>query len=139
MGPIWRLLRKMEIPAVHGPVAAFCGVARPEQFFAGLEDCRPALCRPNCVSRVTTRYTAGDLNRRSTTVANGSKDREPRPFSRPKRTSSGWASSRLIFPESLPLKLLGLRIEIEDEDQAIEWVTARIGDGLRPAPTHQAL
>ncbi len=36
-GPIWRLRRKMQVPDVDGPVAAFCGIARPEQFFAGLE------------------------------------------------------------------------------------------------------
>ncbi len=28
----------MEIPAVNGPVAAFCGIAHAEQFFEGLED-----------------------------------------------------------------------------------------------------
>ncbi len=36
-GAVWLLHRTMEIPAVRGPVAAFCGIARPEQFFAGLE------------------------------------------------------------------------------------------------------
>ena len=36
-GPVWRLRRRMEIPQVAGPVVAFCGIARPEQFFAGLE------------------------------------------------------------------------------------------------------
>ena len=36
-GPIWRLHRKMDVPTGDGPVAAFCGIARPEQFFAGLE------------------------------------------------------------------------------------------------------
>ena len=36
-GPIWRLRRRMEIPQVAGPVAAFCGIARPDQFFEGLE------------------------------------------------------------------------------------------------------
>ena len=29
--------RRMDIPAVPGPVIAFCGIARPEQFFHGLE------------------------------------------------------------------------------------------------------
>ena len=37
-GPIWRLRRRMEIPRAAGPVVAFCGIARPEQFFAGLEN-----------------------------------------------------------------------------------------------------
>jgi tetraacyldisaccharide 4'-kinase len=35
--PIWRFRRKMTIPATNGPVVAFCGIARPEQFFTGLE------------------------------------------------------------------------------------------------------
>jgi tetraacyldisaccharide 4'-kinase len=26
----------MEVPRIDGPVIAFCGIARPEQFFAGL-------------------------------------------------------------------------------------------------------
>ena len=30
-------IRRMEVPAFSGPVAAFCGIARPEQFFAGLD------------------------------------------------------------------------------------------------------
>lgn len=36
-GKIWHLRRRMEVPSVAGPVVAFCGIARPEQFFAGLE------------------------------------------------------------------------------------------------------
>jgi len=36
-GPIWYLHRRMEVPSVDGPVVAFCGIARPEQFFTGLK------------------------------------------------------------------------------------------------------
>jgi tetraacyldisaccharide 4'-kinase len=36
-GPLWRVRRRMRVPEVNGPVAAFCGIARSEQFFAGLE------------------------------------------------------------------------------------------------------
>jgi tetraacyldisaccharide 4'-kinase len=36
-GPVWHLRRRMEVPRVDGPAVAFCGIARPEQFFAGLE------------------------------------------------------------------------------------------------------
>jgi len=36
-GKIWHLQRRMKVPKVAGPVVAFCGIARPEQFFAGLE------------------------------------------------------------------------------------------------------
>jgi tetraacyldisaccharide 4'-kinase len=37
-GPLWRVRRRMRVPEVSGAVAAFCGIARPEQFFAGLEE-----------------------------------------------------------------------------------------------------
>lgn len=36
-GPVWRIRRRMEVPQIESPVAAFCGLARPEQFFRGLE------------------------------------------------------------------------------------------------------
>lgn len=36
-GKIWHLRRRMEVPSVAGPVVAFCGIARPEQFFGGLD------------------------------------------------------------------------------------------------------
>jgi tetraacyldisaccharide 4'-kinase len=36
-GPIWRLRRTMDVPTIDGPVAAFCGIARPNQFFDGLK------------------------------------------------------------------------------------------------------
>ncbi len=35
--PVWQFRREMESPQVDGPVYAFCGIARPGQFFAGLE------------------------------------------------------------------------------------------------------
>ncbi len=35
-GPVWRIHRRMDIPPIEGPAIAFCGIARPEQFFAGL-------------------------------------------------------------------------------------------------------
>jgi tetraacyldisaccharide 4'-kinase len=34
--PIWRFRREMQAPEIEGPVVAFCGIARPEQFFSGL-------------------------------------------------------------------------------------------------------
>jgi tetraacyldisaccharide 4'-kinase len=34
--PVWRVRRRMEVPRIDGPVAAFCGIARPQQFFDGL-------------------------------------------------------------------------------------------------------
>jgi len=41
--PIWYFNRRMEIPKIGGKVVAFCGIARPEQFFTGLEQSGLAL------------------------------------------------------------------------------------------------
>jgi tetraacyldisaccharide 4'-kinase len=35
-GSVWRLRRRMAVEVIEGPVAAFCGIARPDQFFEGL-------------------------------------------------------------------------------------------------------
>ena len=35
---VWRYRRSMQIPALHERVVAFCGIARPGQFFAGLRE-----------------------------------------------------------------------------------------------------
>lgn len=37
--PVWRIRRRMDVPQTTRPVVAFCGIARPEQFFRGLEAC----------------------------------------------------------------------------------------------------
>ena len=61
-GPIWRLTRKMDIPAVDGPVLAFCGIARSVQFLRGLEAAGVKIA-----ARIAFpdhhRYTATDLVR----------------------------------------------------------------------------
>lgn len=34
--PIWRLRRSLRLPAIQGMAVAFCGIARPREFFTGL-------------------------------------------------------------------------------------------------------
>ena len=60
-GSVWRLRRRMEVPRVDGPVVAFCGIARPEQFFQGLEFAAGFASPTASPSRTTTSYTAGDI------------------------------------------------------------------------------
>jgi tetraacyldisaccharide 4'-kinase len=129
-GPVWRLNRKMEVPAADGPVVAFCGIARPEQFFAGLE-----AAGTHIAARIAFadhhRCTAGDLGRLvaavrqtdATALITTGKD----------RVRLGELASAL--PESLPLLTAGLRVQIESEDQAVEWLAGR----LWPAPVHPPL
>jgi tetraacyldisaccharide 4'-kinase len=120
-GPIWRLRRTMEIPSIDGPIAAFCGIARPEQFFAGLEAAGLQLAA-RAAFPDHHHYTAADVKRlvalahqsAATALITTEKD----------RVRLGSLAS--IFPESLPLKTARLRIEIEDETTAIDWLCGRL-------------
>jgi tetraacyldisaccharide 4'-kinase len=124
-GPIWRLHRKMEVPAINVSVTAFCGIARPEQFFAGLK-----AAGLNIAARLAFpdhhRYTSADLKRLITaaretgasTLITTEKD----------LVRLGDLSSAVS--ESLPLKTARLSIEIENENEAIDWLAGR----LKPGP-----
>ena len=129
-GPVWRLRRTMKPPTVSGPVAAFCGIARPEQFFAGLESAGLRLAL-----RVAFpdhhRYTARDLDRlvaaaraaSATALVTTEKD-----LVRLSGLTSG-------FSKSLPIKTARLRVEIENQAVAIDWLMER----LTPASSHPPL
>ncbi len=121
-GPVWRLRRTMKPPTVNGPVAAFCGIARPEQFFAGLESAGLRIA-----VRVAFpdhhRYTVRDLDRlvaaaraaSATTLVTTEKD-----LVRLSRLTSA-------FSKSLPIKTARLRVEIENQADAIDWLIERLG------------
>jgi tetraacyldisaccharide 4'-kinase len=121
-GPVWRLRRTMEIPTISGPVAAFCGIARPEQFFAGLESAGLHLAA-RAAFPDHHRYTARDLDRLvaaalaagATAIITTEKD----------LLRLGKLAS--TFPQSLPLKTARLRIDIEDQTAAIDWLINRLG------------
>jgi len=127
-GPIWRLYRAMEVPAVTGPVAAFCGIARPAQFFEGLE-----AAGLNIAARMAFpdhhRYAVADLDRLTTTAraagATALMTTEKDLVRLGKRLSA--------FPESLPLKTARLTVEIESESAAIDWLVGRLAP-IDPAP-----
>jgi tetraacyldisaccharide 4'-kinase len=120
-GPIWRLCRCMEVPKIDCPVAAFCGIARPEQFFRGLEGAGLRI-----VSRTAFpdhhRYTAREIERVVAAARAGgaaaliSTDKD--------RVRLG--AQTAAFPSSLPLLTASLRIEIEDD--AIQWLERRLSD-----------
>lgn len=118
-GPLWRLHRTMTVPPVTGPVVAFCGIAQPEQFFAGL-----AKSGLNLASRIAFRdhhpYVPHDLDClrdacnsvKATAILTTDKDRV--------RLGSLAAS----IP--IPLLTAKLTIQIEDEPNSIDWLVAHI-------------
>ena len=122
---VWRLRRCMEIPLAddssRGPVAAFCGIARPDQFFEGLESAGLHLA-----ARIAFPdhhgYTAGDLDRIVTTAH----DAGAKVLLTTKKDSVRMGALASALPESLPLRTVGLRVEIEDEDDAVDWLIRQL-------------
>ena len=121
-GPVWRLRRSMEVPNVDGPVAAFCGIARPEQFFVGLEAAGLRLAARTVFSD-HHRYTAAEIDRLATAARTAqaaalvTTDKD--------RVRLGGLASTL--PASSPLLTARLTIEIEDQAAAIDWLLSRLG------------
>ena len=124
-GPIWRLHRRMEIPVVDGPVGAFCGIAKPGQFFDGLRTGGLTLVSQNVFPDHHC-YTRRDLQALhksaraagATTLITTEKD----------HVRLGDIAAAL--PESIPVITVPLRVEIEDEAGALEWLTARLAAGV---------
>jgi tetraacyldisaccharide 4'-kinase len=122
-GKVWHLNRHMDVPGIEGPVVAFCGIARPEQFFQGLERAGVRLAA-RIVFRDHHRYERRDLERlwsaaRTAGVAalvTTAKDRVRLEFLSPQ---AGF---------DVPIVTAGLRIEIQDEAGALDWLAGRLSD-----------
>ncbi|HMD77180.1 MAG TPA: tetraacyldisaccharide 4'-kinase [Terracidiphilus sp.] len=129
-GPIWRLHRNMEIPPVTGSVVAFCGIARPEQFFFGLETAGLHIAA-RIVFPDHHLYTARNLDR----VVTAARRTGATALITTEKDSVRLGKLSSAFPESLPLKTARLRIEIEHENEAIASLISR----LALSPPHPSL
>ncbi|MDE3200821.1 MAG: tetraacyldisaccharide 4'-kinase [Acidobacteriota bacterium] len=124
IGPIWRLKRQMDVPELAGPVFAFCGIARPEQFFTGLERTGVKLAETESFRdhHSYSMIDLADLARAAyaygaTALITTEKDRV--------RLGDLVAS----LPRELPLLAAKLSVSIEDETAAMDWLVARISAG----------
>jgi tetraacyldisaccharide 4'-kinase len=129
-GPVWRLRRRMDVPAVNGSVAAFCGIARPEQFFSGLEAAGLRLA-----ARVAFHdhhhYTARDIDR----LVAAARAAEATALVTTEKDRVRLGSLASAFPVSLPLLTARLTIEIEEQDAAVDWLLGT----LFATPAHPPL
>jgi len=131
-GPVWRLRRRMEIPHVPGPIIAFCGIARPEQFFAGLE-----AAGVDIADRVAFRdhfsYRKADLNDLVDAATLPGSGVSALITTEKDMIRLGSLTSAL--PDHLPLLTVRLAIDIDDESQVSDWLV----DRLRARQTVQSL
>jgi tetraacyldisaccharide 4'-kinase len=121
-GPVWSLRRRMEIPAIDGPAIAFCGIARPGQFFSGLEAAGVTLA-----ARIAFpdhhRYTPADLARlRSMAQGTGA-----RALLTTEKDRVRLGSLAAELAQMLPLLTAALRIEIEEQEAAIAGLLDALG------------
>jgi len=120
-GPVWRLRRRMEVPRIDGRVVAFCGIARPEQFFAGLETGGLRVTK-RVAFRDHHRYTSRDVDRLKTAARTASAAAFVTTMKDEIRVRAIGVGSGL----ELPLLTVGLTIEIQDEDAALDWLITRV-------------
>jgi tetraacyldisaccharide 4'-kinase len=114
----------MEIPTISGPVLAFCGIARPQQFFSGLEQAGVDLAGQVAFPD-HHHYTARDLQ----TLA--AKARAAGAASLLTTEKDAVRLTGLASP--LPIATVPLHTEIESSPAALDWIVERLN--LRASPS----
>lgn len=117
LGPLWRLRRHMEVPVLRGSALAFCGIARPAQFFSGLKAAGVRVSHTIAFPD-HHRYTAKDVQRLATAASKSG--------SLALLTTEKDKVRMGALDLAQPLLTAGLRTEIEDEEDALNWLVDRI-------------
>jgi tetraacyldisaccharide 4'-kinase len=120
-GPIWRIHRRICVPQITGPVAAFCGIARPDQYFAGLKSAGVSITAQTAFAD-HHRYTARDIDHllSSARAANASA------LMTTEKDQVRLGSLSATFPAELPLLCAQLHLQIEDEVDVLAWLMPRL-------------
>jgi tetraacyldisaccharide 4'-kinase len=122
-GPVWRLKRRMEVPSVGGPVVGFCGIARSDQFFAGLEASGLQLA-----SRIAfpdhRHFDQHDLD----CILGAARSINAAAFVTTEKDFVRLGRMTVTFPDSIPLLTARLTIEIEDREAAMNWLLNRLAN-----------
>jgi len=121
IGPLWRLKRRMEVPSVAGPVVAFCGIARNDQFFAGLEE-RGLHLASRIAFADHHRYLQHDLD----CILDAGRSINAAAFITTEKDRVRLGPHAASFTESCPLRTAQLTIEIDDQDAAVAWMLDRL-------------
>lgn len=126
-GPIWRIRRRMNVTSINVPVLAFCGIARPEQFLDGLRAGGMALGRQQ-VFADHHRYTMHDIE----TLVAKARSSGLGAFVTTEKDKVRLGNLLSAFPPDLPLRTIGLSIEIDEEQAVLAWIERRLADAVQP-------
>jgi tetraacyldisaccharide 4'-kinase len=129
-GIVWRLKRRMDVPVVGGPVVAFCGIARPAQFFAGIEASGVRIAASKAF-RDHHVYTESEMRH---LLFNGRKAGAAAFITTQKDLLRLGPLASTLSAE-MPLKAARLEIEIKDARRVIDGLVER----LAARPSHQPL
>lgn len=120
-GPIWRIHRRVEFPGVGGSVAAFCGIARPQQFFDGLKAAGLSLASKTAFGD-HHRYSPGDIAK----LVGEARAMGATAIITTEKDEVRLADLLSAFPPALPLKTARLHVQLEDEQRALSWLEERV-------------
>ena len=129
-GPVWHLRRHMERLSIEGPVLAFCGIAKPDQLFSGLS--AAGVCLTGCVAFGDHhRYRTPDVKK----LVRSARATGAKALLTTEKDQVRLEGFAALFPPDLPLRTVGLSVEIEEESAALEWLIGR----LLPSPARSCL
>jgi tetraacyldisaccharide 4'-kinase len=124
--PIWRFRREMTIPATAEPVLAFCGIARPQQFFAGLERAGIQLAARQAFPD-HHRFTPASIAQLSSLLHKSG----AASFVTTEKDLVRLGPLAAELRQAAPLAAAGLRLFIEDRAAVSAWLLGKLAS-LRP-------
>jgi tetraacyldisaccharide 4'-kinase len=128
-GPIWRLRRRMNVPRIDGPVVAFCGIARPDQFFAGLKSAGLQLASKNAFPD-HHRYTNDDVSK----IIEGARAVNASAVITTEKDKVRLGSLTAEFSGAPSIQTAQLKIELDDEQSVAAWLSEKIAATYRNKP-----
>ncbi len=129
-GLIWKLKRTMDVSATLArcgvksgePVAAFCGIARPEQFFNGIESVGVQLADKKAFPDHHV-YTDAELDN----IIDAARKTGAKALLTTEKDLARLGAQRQLLEAVLPVAAVRLRTEIQEADEALRWLLGKVG------------
>ena len=128
-GQLWHMRRTIQLSPIDAPVLAFCGIARPAQFFAGLEAAGLRIAARRAF-RDHARYAAESV----AALVQQARSAGAAALFTTQKDAVRLGSLRAEIERAMPLHVAQLTVEIDGECAAMDWLIARLAARAR-APT----